>query len=455
MKKSILALLFAIFFVSLILNVSAFSFEKTPIRDVVASELSIPATYNFTIVNTGLDDYFKVYSLVNIKTLPLTPFPVKSLEIYNFIFSALPLERAEQKGKFAYGYYVKGEKAGAMQDLVEIQVLPLRDIINFRVVDIAREDIAMGLNITVPVNIDLGNATISIESDLGKISKTDIMPVKGSKIINVPFTSDIKTIVAGKYPVKVTFYLNNEYNYTVSVNATVTEISTITSSETIKRGFFGFKTTITKKNDGNTIKLVSAELIKNRFERAFTSYNLAPTSEDGNAWSIKQTWEKELKPGESLVVEASTDYTIPIIILILLIISTISLIIVRRPRIIVRKKAIKMTTKGGEFAVKVILFAKNISQEAKEVTMIDQIPGVTQLYEKFGAAKPEKIEGNRLTWKFGTVLPGEEIIVSYVIYSKVRPVGTMVLPETVVHYLNARDKRRYASSNRVLVVSND
>lgn len=455
MKKSILALLFAIFFVSLTLNASAFSFEKTPIHDVVASELSIPATYNFTLVNTGGDDYFKVYSLVNIKTLPLTPFPVESLEIYNFIFSALPLERAEQKGKFAYGYYIKGEKAGAMQDLVEIRVLPLKSIIDLTIVDIARGDSAMGLNISVLENIDLGNATIFIESDLGKISKTDSMPIKGSKIINVPFTSDIKTIVAGKYPVKVTFYLNNEYNYTVNLNASVTEISTITSSETVKRGFFGFKTIITKKNDGNTIKLVSAELTKNRFERAFTAYNLAPTSEEGNAWSIKQTWEKEIKPGESLIVEASTDYTIPIIILVLLIIASVSLIIVRRPRLIVRKKAIKMQTKGGEFAVKVILFAKNISQEAKEVTMIDQIPGVTKLYEKFGAAKPEKIEGNRLTWKFGTVLPGEEIIVSYVIYSKVRPVGTMVLPETVVHYLNARDKRRYASSNRVLVVSND
>jgi len=86
MKKSLLALFFAIFFVSLTLNASAFSFEKTPIHDVVASELSIPATYNFTLVNTGGEDYFKVYSLVNIKTLPLTPFPVKSLEVYNFIF---------------------------------------------------------------------------------------------------------------------------------------------------------------------------------------------------------------------------------------------------------------------------------------------------------------------------------------------------------------------------------
>lgn len=455
MKKSILALLFAMFFAISALNVSAFSFEKTPIHDVVASELSMPATYNFTLVNTGGEDYFKVYSLVNIKTLPLTPFLVKSLETYNFVMGVLPLERADQKGKFAYGYYIKGEKEGAVQDLVELKVLPLKNIIALKVIDIARDDSAMGLNVSVPENIDLGNATISIDSELGKISKTDSMPVKGSKIINIPFTGDIKTKVAGKYPVKVTFYLNNEYNYTVELNATVTEISTITSSETVQRGFFGFKTIVTKKNDGNTIKLVTAELTKNRFERAFTSYNLAPTSESRNTWSIKQTWEKELQPGESLIVEASTDYTIPIIILALLIISTISFIIVRRPRIIVRKKAIKMQTKGGEFAVKVILFAKNISQEAKEVTMIDQIPGVTTLYEKFGAAKPDKIEGSRITWKFGTVLPGEEIVVSYVIYSKVRPVGTMVLPEAVVHYLNQRDRRRYAGSNRVLVVSND
>lgn len=452
-----------IFLLSLLLilgnisEVSALQYTKEVINDVVASELKIPATYKMIIpVGYDRDMYYKVYSLVNIELLPLTPFLVRANETnHTEIISVLPLERAEQKGTFAYAFYTKVEgTSDVKEDSIVVKVLPLKNIIQTYINDLAKNDKSMIITVSVNENIELGNATLYVDSDIAKSSQNTVIPFKGKTNINIPVDSS-KPLLAGVHPIKLTFWLNKEYNYTTIVNATVTEFSSITSKQDYKRSFFGFTTILTKTNEGNTIKLATVELNKNRFERAFTSYNIAPTKEQDENFFVKQIWEKELNPGDSLVVEITTDYTIPIIILALLIISAIALIILRRPRVIVRKKAIKMKTTSGVFAVKVILFLKNISQEAKEVTLIDSIPGISTIYEKFGAAKPDKIEGNRLTWKFGTILPGEELVVSYVIYSKTKPFGTVTLPEAVVHYLNQRDKRRYSKSNSILVISND
>lgn len=438
-------------------DVSALQYTKEAVHDVVASELKIPATYKMIIpVGYDRDMYYKVYSLVNIELLPLTPFLVRANETnHTEIISLLPIERAEQKGTFAYAFYTKVEgTTDVKEDSLVVKVLPLRNIIQLFIQDLAKNDKSMIITISTNENIDLGNATLYVESEICKGSQNLIIPFKGKTNVNIPVDSS-KPLLSGIHPIKLTFWLNNEYNYTTIVNATITEFSSITSKQDYKRSFFGFTTIITRTNEGNTVKLAVIDLNKNRFERAFTSYNIAPTKEQDENFFVKQTWEKEISPGESLTVEVTTDYTIPIIILGLLIISAVALIILRRPRIIVRKKAIKMKTTSGIFAVKVILFLKNISQEAKEVTLIDTIPGISHVYEKFGAAKPDKIEGNRLTWRFGTILPGEELVVSYVIYSKTKPFGTVTLPEAVVHYLNQRDKRRYSKSNSILVISND
>lgn len=458
MKRSVLFLSFVFIVITLLFsltNAYAFTFEKTPIYDVVASELSIPATYNLTIKGAIPNEYFQTYSLVNVKILPWVTFQIPTSEDYDLVLSALPIDRADQKGKFTYQYYIKGAESGAKTDFIEVKVLPLKNLIIPKIQEISREDKTINLEITVPEKINFGNATVYINSQIYSGSEKIELPIYSTNTYTLSVGEKLQKVVAGKYPITLTFELNNEYNYTVEVEATITEVSSLTSSQSVKRSFFGFTYIYTKTNEGNTVKLATVEINKNRFERGFTSYNYAPTSEEDTSFFIKQIWQKELMPGESLVVEARVDYTIPILILVLLIICAIGLIIVRRPRVIVRKKAIKMQTKGGEFAVKVILFVKNISQEVKEVNLIDGIPGMTTLYEKFGAAKPDKIENNRLTWHFGTILPGEEIIVSYVIYSKIRPVGTVVLPESIVHYVNERNKRKYTKSNRVLVVTND
>jgi len=96
---------------------------------------------------------------------------------------------------------------------------------------------------------------------------------------------------------------------------------------------------------------------------------------------------------------------------------------------VVHKKAIPIRTKGGEFASKIIILLKNVStKEITNLNLMDRLPLTTQLYEKFGSIKPDKTGKHVIEWNFPALLPGEEIVVSYVLYSKIQMVGAINLP---------------------------
>ena len=97
--------------------------------------------------------------------------------------------------------------------------------------------------------------------------------------------------------------------------------------------------------------------------------------------------------------------------------------------------------------IKIVLLIKNIGHEIKDIKVVDRVPNLVKLYERFGAVKPAEIKKNRLTWNFETMEPGEEEVVSYIIYSKIIPVGTIMIPKAVVHYTDIKEKRQVTYSN--------
>lgn len=434
-------------------NITAFTFEKTTITDVVAKELSIPARFNFTLVNHNIyEDYFHVYSLVDLKITPITPIYINATETKNFVLGALPLRWLKEKGMHSVEYYIKGDRSGYKTDTVLVKVLPLSEILTVNApATITRDDTKMVIDIINNENIDLGEAQVSLGSELFSASKNITIAPKSKQNITLDLNpTTIKVAKAGEYPLKVIFFLNKEYNHTVESKMTLLEYTNIATEESSQFRFFGFKKTITKKNEGNTPKLVTTEIVKSRFERAFSSFNVPPTTEKPSLIITTLTWQRELEPGESLVVEITTDYTIPTIILIALIVAVVTLYLTKRPRVIIRKKAIRIHTKGGEFALKLIVFVKNIGKEARDVALTDRLPHMAKLYERF-AVKPDKIELPRLEWNFGMLAPGEERVISYIIYSKVIPVGSIELPQASVHYIDFKERRKVSYSNKLFV----
>lgn len=458
MKKSLIfiftTLAFFLFFsLTIKAEEAAFKFEKTVINDVVAKELNVPARFNLTIKNYNLyDDYFKIYSLVDLKILPLSSIYIPAGQETTIEMEALPLRWLKEKGMHSIEYYIKGEKSGQLKDSVLIKVLPLNEIIIVNTpTAISKDDSKITVEVINKENINLGEAQLFVWSDFFSSTKTITLKPKSSQNITLDVQQDrAKIAKAGTYKLKTTFFLNNEYNYTVESNIVLQEYSNITTSESLKIGFFSLTKTIIKKNEGNIPKLVAIDVVKGRLERAFSTFNIQPTEEKPSLTTTILIWQRELEPGESFVVEIKTDYTLLVVILAILIIAIVSLYLAKRPRVVVKKKAIKVKTKGGEFALKIIVFVKNIGKEIKDVVLIDKLPHVTKLYEKFTTA-PDKIEHNKLEWKFGSLVPNEERVVSYIIYSKVIPIGSVEIPQASVIYTDYKEKKRYVLSNKLFV----
>ena len=155
---------------------------------------------------------------------------------------------------------------------------------------------------------------------------------------------------------------------------------------------------------------------------------MQPISTERSGISIKYHWEKEIKPGEALVVTGTTNYTFPFILLILIIIVGVSAKLYYSNSVSLTKRVSFVKTRGGEFAVKVVLYVKT-KKHIENLQVIDRLPGSTQLYEKFGM-KPDRIDHatRRLIWNVHRLNAGEERVFSYIIYSKLKIVGKFELP---------------------------
>ena len=106
-----------------------------------------------------------------------------------------------------------------------------------------------------------------------------------------------------------------------------------------------------------------------------------------------------------------------------------------RSNLSLRKKVTFVKAKGGEFALKVSVII-NARKHVERVNVIDRLPFLAKLHERFGGEKPSKIDmkNRRLEWSFDRLEAGESRIVSYIIYSKVGVLGKFALPTATAVY---------------------
>ena len=460
MKRIILfsALVLALILVSI--TVQAFTFEKEAINDVVTLEpVNIPAKYSITIKNTNVyDDRFYVYTLGEVRLLPIIHSFIGSGQEKTIIVTLLPYEIFKEERCIAgticaVQYFIKGEKGAVIEDSLAFRILPLDEIINIKMPSsIDSETSLIAFNISNKKNIDLSQVFLTIDSDFFSTTETINLTPRSSKEIVLEVDKDkIKTAQAGDYIIRFKFLINDEYNHTIEKTLTLEELIDIETTQSKHFSFFSFTNIITKKNNGNSPKLVTVEVTKGRFEKAFTSSNIEPAYEKVDG-AITMAWQRELEPGESFSVAIKTNYTIPVIVLIVIIIAVLAIYLTRKPRVIIKKKVYYIKAKGGEFALKLLLLVKNIGSEISEVKCRDTLPRMAKLYERFGVAKPDKIEKNYLGWDFGTLVAGEEKVLSYIIYSKIKPIGTIEIPKATLTYIDSKGKRCTKYSNKLFVL---
>ena len=262
------------------------------------------------------------------------------------------------------------------------------------------------------------------------------VPAKEQREISVRLAPPI-TINEGKYAVflKVASTTNPEITNDKYVHVIVTdiheetrEIREISVSENVKEGVFSKSYSFEITNSGNVLYSDEWTEIFSSFELALLNSNLEYSTEaygDEN----KVTWPIDLEPGESITLSYSVSYFAILIGGLLLLLAVFLFITNYLNRFSVTKEL----RRGTDTIMVNVSIRNNTNNEMKNVKVEDMIPKPLTLVRDFGTVIPNSMvnrkNGTKLVWKFATLAPKEEMILTYQVKSSMHVIGNLQLPQ--------------------------
>ncbi len=430
MKKRVVIIGFLLLIVQLI-SVSAFDVEERDKAGIIISELENPAVFDF-VINSDIDDSIEIFSLVGVSMSPRGRFDIRPGD--NVVeVKAFPNKDLRSKvGLLTFEYQIKHSN-GVYKDSLEVKVVKLEDSISVSSGNIMPDDESVEIEVRNLQNTYIDDLSLTFDSEF--FNKQVIVSLSPYERKNLSVELDkekMKKLTAGPY------ILETEVNVG-KANAKVESVLNYleqqgTSINIDSTGFLIRKTITSKTNEGNVIVIDKIEAQRDIVSRLFTSYSVNPDSVVRKGLTVYYVWTNELNPGASWDVSVRTNYTLPFFFIVLIFIVAFLVTVYSRTSVSVSKRVSFVRTKGGEFALKVILSVK-AKEHVDNLQLVDRLPGVTKLYEKFGT-KPDRIDEStkRLFWNIPKLQAGEERVFSYIIYSKMNVVGRFELPSALVVY---------------------
>lgn len=450
-KLMILAIgLFIISFLGLASATLSINVNVTEKQSTIISEANSPGVYNFVINNQGNYDKAEIYSIVGISFEPkgLFELPAGKTEME---IKAYPGETTRtREGDYLFEYQIKGSGEGAFTGKIPLKIVKLKNVLGIVPKNVQYGDKSADLTISNLENVSLNDLKIRLKSEFFDTEKILSFGPYESKSLTFDInTNDIKNLEAGHYIVTST--INFE-------NATATSENTLNyveresiQKEKIGEGWIIRTTKMTNINKGNLEVPDKIEVTKNIFTRLFTTSSIKPLSIERSGAFVYYRWERDLKPGESWTIEVKTNYTLPFILILIIIFIAFAVYIYSRTSVVLNKRCSYVKTTGGQLALKVFINVK-ARKSIENVEIFDRIPHVMKLYEKAGM--PHKYEEHlkKLSWKIERLTAGEERVFSYIIYSPITVVGRIELAPATGHFVKD-GKSEYVYSNRTFFMS--
>jgi len=453
-KKIALFILFLIPLISLNL-ISAINLDISvdPISNKVITDINEPAIFDLTIRNLGTTQEFEIYSLIGINILPKSKFIIYPGATKTIRINAMPQGPLKlNKGFMTFEYRIKDEDNEIQKQTLTINIVELNEIFSIIPEIINPKSEKTKLSIENKANLKFEDVNIEINSAFFDIDKTfSFNPLEKKEIELTLNQEKIKTLTAGNYLLTAEIKVGNKIAEIESLIKFLEQEDIETTEST--EGFIIQRHEISKNNLGNTQKIVEISAKKNLLSYLFTTVNIAPTRTQFNGFSKQYFWKKVLIPNEEFKIVLKTNWFYPIIVILLIIFLYILIKRSIESDLILRKKVSFVKTKGGQFALKVTLKVKS-KRFLERINIIDKLPPLVKLYERFGAIPPDKIdsENKRLEWNIPSLNKDEERIFSYIIYSKIGIVGRFELPSARAVY-EKEGKIKRTESNRSFFIN--
>jgi hypothetical protein len=432
-----------LFFIFLIINISLFSFisslnidlKKTSFNETMISKVELPAYFNFTLKNNGANDSLLFYTFFGSDFQPFNPININSGETKNITVAITPRNDFLQLGIVTFSLFVKSMNDDSKMEIpITLRFIPLSQTIKIKPQSFTSDSNEVLITLENSVNFHLKDVLLTFKSSFFEKSIVlSFLPYE-SKTVAISLDKEkFKNLEFGDYPLELILQAKDEKtSLTSTLKYSQKEIIN-TNQES--NGIFLNKKIISKTNNGNMISSVSVIIKKNIISRLFTSYNIIPSNVERKGLVVYYTWNKNLKPGESFFVEATTNYLILFLIVFFFVVTFIVIKQFAVRSLELKKKVSFVKVKGGEFALKVSVFVK-ANQFVERVNVIDRLPPLVKIHERFGGEVPSKIDEKtgRIEWNFDKLRPGESRVLSYIIYSKVGVLGKFALPRATAVY---------------------
>jgi hypothetical protein len=236
----------------------------------------------------------------------------------------------------------------------------------------------------------------------------------------------------------------------------VSKLPTEYTAKTTDIGFLSVTTTIMIKNEGNvpTPTFYVTESIPTFAEKLFVP-EIEPTSSKKSDNRIVYSWlVPSLQPGQQVTIR----YKFSLLAVWLAILAIIAIVYLAyrltfAPTIVKKHRHKGEITRDKEILISLDVRNRTI-REIKDVIVKDRVPSIAKVVDKFDTLKPKiKVTdaGTELYWKFDSLKPREERILTYRIKPVVDVMGALKLPHAVIRYTDQKKEKKVVSSKSLII----
>lgn len=434
MKKALTLLLLALFILPNIIAVDL-TLEKKDSMDVVVAGLDEPARFTFDITNNKADDEFYFYNLLGFTMTPKELVPINEDETKEVEITVLPRQDLDVRNYYTFPIYIRGKDSSEIEKKLTVKIIDLEDAFEIGSSEIDPESNSITIYISNKEKFDFKDLSVDFKSKFFEKSETFDLGSSETKEFTIELDNDdFKQLIAGFYTLDADVAVKN---LTAKFEGIIKFVEKDIVEE-IKNdyGFIVNTKTIQKTNNGNTVESVDTVVEKNIISRLFTSFSPEPSAAERKGATVTYTWNQEIMPGETFEVLVKTNWLYPLLILIFIGVIVVLVYQFTSTDVVLRKKISFVKAKGGEFALKVSIFAY-AKKYVERVNIVDRLPSLMKLYQRFGGEQPSRINEKLglIEWSFEKLEQGEVRTLSYIVYSKnVGVMGKFALPSAAVIY---------------------
>ncbi|MBI2043225.1 hypothetical protein HYT25_02445 [Candidatus Pacearchaeota archaeon] len=426
--------------------------QKVGSREVIINNVNEPATFDLKVKNLGSSDNFEFYNLLGFSMAPKGTVLIAGGETKDVQLMIYPREDLNFNGFYTFEYFIQGTNKEKVSEKVTINMIDLKDAFEIGSWEIFPETSSINVYISNKVNFNFDIIRVSFDSPFFELEQDIPLKAFERKEFLVQLNrEDFEKLTAGFYTLKADVTYKNE-------DAKVEGVVKFVEQDLLKTtendyGFLIGTHVIEKKNQGNVVAESQTTIKKNIISRLFTTLNPEPDSVRRQGFNVYYTWAKEINPGESLKITVRTNWLFPLLVIFFIVAIVVIVKQYAMTNLVLRKKVSFVHAKGGEFALKISIVV-GARRHVERISVVDRIPPLVKLYERFGGEKPSRINDKlrRIEWDISNLMPGEKRVLSYVIYSKVGVMGKFALPEATAIY-EKEGEIHETSSNKAFFVS--